>query len=144
MREYPPPRPLSLCITERQVGDHCSLEVESNFRKEEHDSLTLHLLFRTIVLTYFCVSLRGTAFLLRLISHTSITTPSANRNFHYSFSRSLSPSNSDVPSGGGAFRVHISTTSWASFAVSVKLRHYHKKVGHLTFTAKQRAGHPLY
>ena len=135
IRAYPPPLPLSLCITARWVGDHCRFNVEYTFGKEENNSLALHLLFRPIVPTPFCVCLRGTAVLLRLIFHNSVITPSLNQTMQYSFLRLLSLSNSDVlimrwgvlrsrlnnapgvlcrqhqtqtlPSGGGASHVHI-------------------------------------
>ena len=44
------------------------------------------------------------------------------------------------PSGGGASRVPGLTMRRASFAVNIKIRHSHQEVGHITFTARQRAG----
>ena len=94
--------------------------------------------------------------LLWLISHTSVITPLVNWNLQWCFSRSPSPSNSDLPirrwgilcsriynasgilrrqrqtqafpSGGGASRGHGLTTCWAYFVV-----------GRLAFTSRQHA-----
>ena len=47
------------------------------------------------------------------------------------------------PSAGGESPIHVLTTRWASFVVSVKIRHSHQEGGCLAFTARQRSGRPL-